>query len=268
MSRDPPGAADDRNNGPKHLRLDHGANDVPGAQRPPGGLEDDVDADAEDSVSKEGARGEAHEEAEEGEYGKGEAASDDAGGDKVVNRVGAENAEGVGLLGDLHGAELGGEGRTDAASGNDGGDDRGELAGEGEGEDAADGAVEAEAGELADELDGESHANEGGGEEADASGAGSDPLQLLQGVPSVYAPGEGTTGHLPGKNQGREAAPERLGRCPRGEQRSRCGCGRGLRCGFGGVVGDAMGEGEADSAAEDQRPPGYNFGDDLGILRA
>lgn len=188
--RDTPRAANHGNDPPEDIGLDHRAYEIPRPQRFPRGIEYDVDADAIDGVREEGAGSETDSEAHEGENRKSGAAGDDARSDEVVNRVGAEDAEGVSLLRDLHGAELRCKGGSDATSGNDGGDDGAELAGEGEGEDAANGAMEAEASELADELDSEGHADEGGGEEGDSKGARSGALKLLECVAPVDLVGD------------------------------------------------------------------------------
>lgn len=181
------------------MRLNHCTDQIPRPQRTACRLENNVNANAKHRVSQERTRREANGEAEECEERKRDSTRDDAGCDKVINGMGAEDTECVCLLGDLHGAKLRGKGAADTASDNDGGDDRAKLACEGEGEDAADRALEAEASEFAYELDGESHADKGGSEEADAKGARADAIELLEGVAAVDTEGEGTVDDLAGE---------------------------------------------------------------------
>lgn len=141
MGCDTPGTAHHRDNGTKHLRFQQGADQVPWPQSSARRLQNDADADAKDGVGQECRGGEAEREADQCQHREGKHAGKDAWDDEVVDGVGAEDAEGVGLLGHLHGAELGGECGADAAGGDDGRDDGRELAREREGEDTADGSV-------------------------------------------------------------------------------------------------------------------------------
>lgn len=215
------------------MRLNHGTDNIPWPQRPPRGVQYNVNADSIDSISEQRAGGQSDREADEGQEGQGNAAGEDTGGDEIVNWASAEDTKGVSLLRHLHSCELGGERGADAPGEDDGGDDGGELAGEGEGEDPADGAVEPHAGELAHELDGEGHADEGGGEEADPEGPGPHPLELGEGVGGVDPAGEDAVEDLARQDQDGEAAVEGPGRGPPGEERGRVGVG----VGHGGVVG-------------------------------
>lgn len=121
--------------------------------------------------------------------------------------MGTEDTERVCLFRDLHGAELGGKGAANTAGDNDGGDNGTELASEGEGKDAANRALEAEASEFAYELDCKSHANEGGGEEADAEGARADAIELLESVAAMDTQGEDAVDDLTGEDKYRDATP-------------------------------------------------------------
>ena len=201
MGCDTPGTAHHRDNGSKHLRFEQGADQVPWPQRPACRLQNDADADAKDGIGQECRGGEAKREADQCQHRERKHAGEDARDHEVVDGVGAEDAEGVDLLGHLHGAELGGECGADAAGGDDGRDDRRELASERECEDAADGSVEAEARELAHELDGEGHADEGGGEERDPRAPWPHAAELRQEVAAVDAAREDAVEDLPREEQ-------------------------------------------------------------------
>lgn len=206
--RDTPRAAHHGDDPPKDIGLDHRAYQIPRPQRFPRGIEYDVYADAVDGVRQEGAGSEADGEAHESENRKSGAAGDDARSDEVVNGIGAEDAESISLLRDLHGAELSSEGGSDATSSNDGGDNGAELTGEGKGQDAANRAVKTETSELANELDGEGHADEGGGEEGNTEGARASALELLECVAPMDLVGDdGAVEDLAGEDGDGEGTP-------------------------------------------------------------
>ena len=78
--------------------------------------------------------------------------------------VGRERGEGVDLLGDAHGADLGGHGRTDAARHHERGQHGPELARQRHDDDVGDGRFGGEAGEAGVALQRQHHAGEDGGE--------------------------------------------------------------------------------------------------------
>ena len=109
MGCDSPGTAHHCDNGTKHLRFQQGADQVPWPQRPARRLQNDAEADAKDRIGQERRGREAEREADQCQDRERKHTGEHARDHEVVDGVGAEDAQGVGLLRHLHGAELGGE---------------------------------------------------------------------------------------------------------------------------------------------------------------
>ena len=129
--------------------------------------------------------------------------------DQVLDRVDAEHLEGVELLADLAGAEVGGDRGAGDAGDDDGGDQRRDLADRGEDEEAAEAVERADQGEEVRRL-------QAGSAEAERDG--------------------GDEQREPGKPQGEEELPDQLlavgvGRRDRGPRRSSRRGSRGPRPG-------------------------------------
>ncbi len=144
-------AADDRDDRPEQGALDHRAPEVGdrgvGEERREEAAErlvveelgEDAAADAEDQRVDVEQAGDQHQRQE-------------ARHDQVLDRVDAEHLQGVELLADLAGAEVGGDRGAGDAGDDDGGDEGGELADRGEDEEAAEPVERAEQGEEVGRL--------------------------------------------------------------------------------------------------------------------
>jgi len=108
------------------------------------------------------------------EQGDRDEDSDEARGDEVVNGVDAHRAEGVNLLGDLHGADFRSHGGADAASKHEGGDGRAEFSKHGATDEATANGLHIDELKLEEGLGGEDSPSEGASDDDDGLRAESD----------------------------------------------------------------------------------------------
>ena len=139
---------------------------------------DDEPANQPDEVGKRG---------EQGEHQRG---GDDTRGDQLARGVGAHGAHGVHLLGDEHGAELGGDAGSVASGNEQAGDGGAQFADQGDGHDVAGERGGAEPRELGGGLQDKDGADEKTGQENDGEGADADEVHLLKGVSAIAGRGE------------------------------------------------------------------------------
>ena len=114
-----------------------------------------------------------------GEQRHGDEHGDEARDHKVVDRVNAEGAQGVDLLGDLHCAELGRHGCADTSGDHESAEHRAQFAEHGDADHRADRGVHLQAVELEEGLRGEHRTGEGAGDEDNELRAVADFVDLL-----------------------------------------------------------------------------------------
>src|SRR5437867_5364576 len=98
------------------------------------------DGDAGIGHADKSAAQPADEDGENDQHGQADRDGNHTRQHQVMDRVDVHGAQGVNLLIDAHGADLGGHGRADAAGDEDGHHDRGQLLADGVADHAADGA--------------------------------------------------------------------------------------------------------------------------------
>lgn len=151
---------------------------VPADQATVGAVQVGVGVEADDGDGDEGAASDAAGVGEDGEEEEHEDGGDEARGDELADGVGAEGSHGVYLLGDLHGAELGGDAGGVAAGDHEAGEDGAELLDHGEGDEGAGFGLGAEGVEGGGGLERKDAAGEETGEDDDGHGAYADGIHL------------------------------------------------------------------------------------------
>ena len=141
----------------------------------------------------EPSAGDAEDVAVDGEHGGEEKAGDESGDDEIADRIGAHDAQGVELFGDVHGSQLGGEGSANPAGEHDGGHDGADLFNDGEGDEAAEAIFLAESFELGVGFDGHHHADECADDADDGDGFDADLVELGNQQTEIFS-GEGGGG--------------------------------------------------------------------------
>ncbi len=118
-------------------RLGQTFDDVGVDERVVGGVEEGAAAESQEPDGDERTAGDAGGVGDDGEEEEHEDGGDEAWRDELADGIGAERAHGVDLLGDLHGAELGGHAGCVAAGDHEAGEDGAELLDHGERDEAA-----------------------------------------------------------------------------------------------------------------------------------
>lgn len=121
----------------------------------------------------------------DGQQGREQHAGDEARHDQNADGVGAHDAHGVELFGDVHGAQLGGERAADASGEHDGGQHRANLLDHGDVDDAAEAVFLADGLELRVAFDGQHHADERPGDAYNGDGHGADFIHLREDLAEV-----------------------------------------------------------------------------------
>ena len=127
---------------------------------------------------------------DDGEEEEHEDRRDDAWGDELADGVGSEGAHGVDLLGDLHGAKLGGHAGGVTTRDHEASEYGAELLDHGERDEAAGHVDGAEFFQRDSGLEGQHAAGEEAGENDDGQGADADGVHLGEGVGDVSGLGK------------------------------------------------------------------------------
>ena len=143
--------------------------------------EEEVRRDVVLNVADEDGAERAEHEGERAEDRHGDDGREGPRQDELLGRVRAESADGVHLLGDVHGPDLGGHAAADAAADDHRRQRRRELAGERQDDDPRDVLQAAEAREPVGELDGHDHADEDRRDGDDPDRAHPERLELVDG---------------------------------------------------------------------------------------
>ena len=146
--------------------------------------------DAQQINAHEVARADADGDGLRGQQRQGDVQRQQARHDQVVHRVRGQRAERVNLLGDAHGAQLGGDGRADPPGDHQAGQDRPQFAAHGNAHHRERGGVHFDFVELEVGLGAEHHAGERAGDEDHRLGLHADEIDLVEQVAPRHLEGE------------------------------------------------------------------------------